>query len=353
MKNLALRHIQKMQPYKPPLTNRRGYNGLLLDFNESTLPPDAKVAEAAKNILDQNMQIYPEYGGLEEMIAEYVGVDPSQIMLTNGSDQAVEVIFKTFSEKDDKLIIPTPSFDMFFQYSGVIGSRIISPGYSGDRLDYPIAEVLENIDEKTKVVVVCNPNNPTGGIVSLSDIKRIAQKAENSIVFVDEAYFEFSKVNAIPLISNYPNVIVTRTFSKAFGLAALRAGYIIADELYISEMLKVRGPYSVNMAAYAAAKAALENKKYALDYADEVMTFAKPLVENFFVKNKIKFYPSSANFILFKPPNPSDVFKKLSEAGILLRPQNKPGIKDTLRLSIGTLKQMEQFCETYGRVILS
>lgn len=353
MKNLALSHIQKMQPYRPPLAERRTFQGTLLDFNERTTPPSVYVTQAfEKSPWEPSLQTYPEYGKLEQLIAAYTGLSSSQVMLTNGSDQGIEVIFRTFCAASDKVIIPAPSFDMFFQTAGVVGCDIVSPQYTSAELGYPLDEVIENIDESTKLIVICNPNNPTGGLLDLGDIEKIAQKATNSIVYIDEAYFEFSKTTAVGLIERYPNIIISRTFSKGFGLAALRIGYVLADQIYIKEMLKVRSPYPVNMAAYMSALAALENPDYMLDYSKEIMTSAKPVVENFFEENDIKFYPSSANFILFEPTDPKVVSEKLAAKGFLLRPQSKPGIEGAIRLTIGTQEQMRRFCEIYKKEIL-
>ena len=262
MKNLALQRIQKMKPYKPPIDGRSAYDGMLLDFNERTKPPQNKVIRALeKFVRGQKLQVYPEYFDLERKIADYACVKADQIMITNGSDQGIDIIFRTFTEKGGKVIIPSPSFAMFFQCAQIVGNEIVSPLYKKDDLAFHLEEVLATIDERTKLVVVCNPNNPTGTAVSEADIEKIAKQAKGAIVYIDEAYFEFSKITAIPLINKYPNIIVTRTFSKAFGLASLRIGYVVAKAEYISEMLKIRGPYDVNMAAYYAACAALEDKK--------------------------------------------------------------------------------------------
>lgn len=353
MKNLSLQRIQEMSSYNPPLAGRRSFSGVLLDFNERTLSPSSKVQKAIQNLLRTNtLQVYPEYGELEEKLARYVVVDEDQILVTNGSDQAIDLIFRTFTGVDEKVIIPTPSFTMFYQSAQIVGNKILRPLYVKKNLSFPLEEVLGMINESVKLIVVCNPNNPTGTPVSIKDIQKIAQKASNSIVLVDEAYFEFSGLTAVPLIKKYSNIIVTRTFSKAFGLPSLRVGYIVASKVYIQELLKVRGPYDVNMVAYTAALAAIDDLKGMQEYVSEVMTQAKPMVEEFFTKNKITYYPSSANFILFKPDN-DQAEQLLKENGILVRPQNKNNIENTFRLSIGTVAQMKQFIKVYQNVVLN
>lgn len=353
MKNIALQRIQEMKPYNPPLSGRRTFSGILLDFNERTLPPSSKVQRAVQDLLKSNeLQLYSEYGELERKLAQYVGVNTDQIMITNGSDQGIDLIFRAFTEAGDTVIIPTPSFAMFYQSAQIVGNKILRPLYTKENLSFPLEEVLGMINESVKLIIVCNPNNPTGTAVSIDDIEKIAQKASNSIVLVDEAYFEFSKITAVSLIKKYPNIIVTRTLSKAFGLPSLRVGYIVASEIYINELLKVRGPYDVNMIAYTAASAALDDLKAVQNYVNEVMTQAKPMIEEFFTNNGITFYRSGGNFLLYRALLKEEG-KILKENGFLVRPQDKINIEDTLRLSIGTVEQMKQFIEVYKNVILN
>jgi histidinol-phosphate aminotransferase len=353
MKNLALKRIQAMKPYRPPIDGRSMYPGLLLDFNERSTAPAASVRQALlRRDADVKPQLYPEYFDLDDKLAAYAGVQNSQVMITNGTDQAIDIIFRTFTDRDDTIIIPEPTFAMYAQYARVNGNRIASPLYGKDDLAYPLQAVLDGIDDSVKLIVVCNPNNPTGTLLPAADIGKIARQAPNAIVYVDEAYFEFSGVTAAGLVDKYPNVIISRTFSKAFGLAGLRIGYVIAQQQYITEMLKVRGPYDVNQLAYRAAVAALANTEDVKSYCREVMEQAKPLVEKFFRQNNVNFYPSAGNFILFKPANPAAVAETLRREGIAVRPQAKPNIKGTLRLTVGTTAQMKTFIGVYKEAVL-
>lgn len=353
MKNLALQRIQKMKSYNPPLAGRKTFSGILLDFNERTLSPSSKVQKAVIDFLKSNqLQLYPEYGELEKKLGKYVGTDKDQILVTNGSDQAIDLIFRTFTEAGDSVIIPSPSFAMFYQSAQIVGNKVLSPLYKREDLSFPLEELLGMINESVKLIVVCNPNNPTGTLVSTGDIEKIARKAPNAITLVDEAYFEFSGITVVSLIKKYPNIIVSRTLSKAFGLPSLRIGYIVASKIYINELLKVRGPYDVNMIAYTASLAAFDDIWDIRRYAKEVMTKSKPMVEKFFNENDITYYPSSANFILFKPNN-NQSEELLKGNGILVRSQEKTNIKNTLRLSIGTVDQMKQFIKVYVKVILN
>lgn len=356
MLNLAKQNIKQMSAYEGPKEDRTAYKGMLLDFGERTIVPSPKVIEALNEFAKNGrINIYPEYFDLNKKIAQYVGVTEDKVLTVNGSDTAIDLIFRTFTDKDDKVIIPKPSFVMFFQCADVEGCEVVSPIYD-ESLNYPTEEVLNEIDDRTKLVVICCPNNPTGTIVSLDEIEKIAKKALefNSMVFVDEAYFEFAQITAVPLLVKYPNIVISRTFSKAFGLAAFRIGYAIASKEHIAEMLKIRSPYDVNIIASIAAQVALDDVEHMKSYRDEVMNSAKPLTEKFLKENKVKFFDNSrSNFLLFKPENPEKVYKLLDENGVRTRPRKGPNIDGTIRLTIGTVEEMNKFTQIYSTVIFA
>lgn len=352
-KNYALKHIAEMRPYNPPLNGRLDFSGDLLDFNERVTGPSKKVTAALVAFFKKGkIHRYPEYADLQEKISKYAKVPINQIMLTNGSDHGIDVIFRTFVGRNDTIVIPVPTFPMFMQYAQMIGCRILKIPYEKLDFKFPSAEILHLLKIKNpKLIIMCNPNNPTGTVLSLKNIEMIVRKAPDSIIMVDEAYFEFSGISAVSLLKKFPNVVIVRTFSKAFGLASLRIGYVIASEQSLKEMMKVRGPYAVNMAAHIAASAALDDIENMRMYVQEVKTKAKPLVEEFFKKNNIKFYKSGANFILFKPENKKEVYEHLEKKSILVRPQSAPEIAGMLRVSIGTTKQMKRFIKVYSQLL--
>lgn len=352
-KNYALKHVKDIMPYVPPLSGRSDFSGDLLDFNERAIAPSKKVTTALIAFFRKGkMQRYPEYADLKEKISKYANVPVNQIMITNGSDHGIDVIFRTFVGKNDTMVIPVPTFSMFMQYAQMIGCRILKVPYEKRDFKFPLTDILQLLKNKNpKLVIICNPNNPTGTVLPLKDIEIIVQSAPDSIFMIDEAYFEFSGVSATPFLKKFPNIIIVRTFSKAFGLASLRIGYVIASEQHIEEMTKIRGPYAINMAAHVAANAALDDIENMKTYAQEIMTEAKPLVEDFFKRNKIQFYKSGANFILFKPQNKNEVYEHLKKNDILVRPQSAPEIEEMLRMSIGTVKQMKRFIKVYSQLL--
>lgn len=342
--------IAEMQQYKPPLDGRTNFPGVLLDFNESTIGPSPKVLQTLNEFIKSGkLNIYPEYFDVNKIVADYAQVNADEVMMTNGSDEGIDLIFRTFTGKGDKVIIPAPSFILFDQFAQIAGNQILQPVYSKDDLSFPLQEVLQLSDEEVKLIVICNPNNPTGTLVSLEDMKKVLEKAPNAIVMVDEAYFEFSQLTAANLINEYKNLIITRTFSKAFGLAGLRIGYLLSCEENIKELLKVRSPYDVNIMAYYGLKTALADLDYMKNYVNEVMNEAKPLLEEFFKQKRIKFFPSASNFVLFKPDDAQALVEKMKKGGFLLRPRNGANIQGTVRVSVGTVKQMQKFIEVFNQ----
>ncbi len=346
--------IKKMSQYKPPLEGRSERDYLLLDFNERTVSPSPKVKKALKEFIDSDrLQVYPEYGDLETKIAQYAGVKPGQAMVTNGGDQGIDIICRAHVDPGDKIIIPYPEFAMHYQSAGIQGAEILEPRYKEEG-KLPLGEILELIgDEKVKLIIFSNPNNPTGIFTPAEDVETILKKAEEKDVAVlhDEAYFEFSGMTCKDLIEKYDNLYIMRTFAKAFGLVSARAGYLISQGENIQELLKIRGPYDVNMFAKTAIIAALEDPKYVEDYIKEVMEKSKPKLEKFLKEKEVFFYPSQANFLLLKVSNPRELIESLKSKGILVRPKFAPDGKEAIRVSIGTLEAANRFIKAFGEVL--
>lgn len=206
---------------------------------------------------------------------------------------------------------------------------------------------MQSVNKDTKIIVLINPNNPTGTTISLNTIEKIVQKHPSLPVIVDEAYFEFTGVTAVHLLDTYPNLIITRTFSKAFSMAGLRLGYILAHPNLIAEFNKVRGPFDVNTCALYAAGAQIDNPVDWKHYVNEVISVSKPFIEGYFLKRNIEHYKGSANFLLVKPFHRDNAVNYLKQQGILVRPMIAPMINKTFRLSIGTLDQMKRFTQTF------
>lgn len=335
-------HIDAMSAYKPPLEGRDPKRHLLLDFNERSLPVSEPIRQALIDYInDGRMQMYPSYGTVVERIAGYAQVRAEQLMITNGSDQGIDLIIRSACREGDEAIIPAPSFAMYKQVAQVENLKIIEPLYTREK-GFPTAGVLAAVTEKTRIICIANPNNPSGTVASREDIIAIAQAAPQAAILVDECYFEYCGTTVVDLVDQYPNLVVTRTFSKTWGLPSLRLGYVISTAENILALLNVRGPYDVNQLAIVAVHAALDNPDYTLNYVREVMQESKPLLEAFLDRKGIVYWPSGANFIWTFPPNASVLDAALQNAGILVRPKADMDGALGLRITLGTREQIER-----------
>ncbi|MEE4358477.1 MAG: histidinol-phosphate transaminase [Desulfococcaceae bacterium] len=344
-------HIAAMSPYSPPWTGLDRSAYLRLDLNENSLDPPDHVIRALKSCLDRKgIQMYPEYFRFLPKLAAYAQVGENQIILSNGSDQAIEIILRAFLGPGDTMLMAEPGFPIFNQVAGVIGAKVHGVPYDKE-LHFPCEAFLDAITADTNLVVVINPDNPTGSSLSLSRIRDILEKAGDIPVIADEAYFEYTGVTALALLSSYPNLIITRTFSKAFAMAGLRLGYAIASPELIAEFHKIRGPFDINSCAVTAAGAQLDDPHAWKAYVVEIMQKAKPFLENFFTEKGVKYYPGAAHFMLVQPENRDEAVAFLKEQGILVRPMTAPLIRRTFRMNAGTLEQTKKFADAYQKYL--
>ncbi|HEY6527289.1 MAG TPA: histidinol-phosphate transaminase [Cellvibrionaceae bacterium] len=338
-------HITAMSAYKPPLDGRDAHQHLLLDFNERTLPVTQAVENALVDyIRSGRLQMYPSYGDVVAQIAGYAGVPAEQVMITNGSDQGIELIIRASCREGDEAIIPGPGFAFYAQCAKVENLTIIEPKYRFNE-GFPFDDVIAAITERTRVICLANPNNPCGTPISREQIFAIAKAAPHAAILVDECYYEYVKTTVADAVGHYPNIVITRTFSKTWGIPSLRLGYIISQPQNILALLNVRGPYDVNQLAVVAIKAALKNPEATLAYVDEVMQQSKPTFEAYLHTKNIKFWPSVTNYLWTFPANPKEIADGLQQAGILVRPRvDAEGVLG-VRITIGTLAQTQRLIQ--------
>jgi histidinol-phosphate aminotransferase len=340
--------IEKMEPYSPPISSR--CNFIRLDFNENFSGCSPFAIEVLKTITRDEVSMYPDYNELRNDIAKLNNIDPSKILPINAGDEGIMLMMNTFLEKNDKILLPTPTFAMFKFYAQINDANIVEVKYNED-LSFPIINLLEKIDDKTKLIILVNPNNPTGTSIKKEDIIRILNKAKNSIVFLDEAYFDFTKNTCIDLIDKYDNLVILRSFSKAYGLAGLRLGYLISCEDNIKIFQKVNSPYSISFIANKLLKAAIQDKDYVENYICEIKDNKNFLYEEF-EKLKIKYFKGDANFFLADfGTNYNLVYQKLKENNILVRDRNTY-VKNTLRITVGTKQQCKLLINILKKILL-
>lgn len=342
--------VREMEEYHPPTAGRA--NALRLDFNENTIGCSPAVIRTLRNVDRSMFAVYPEYRDLREALAKYCKVRPEEVIPINGTDEAIKLITETYIEKGrGEIVIPVPTYAMFTFYAQ-LNEAVIRRVLYNDDLSFPTKRVLAAITQKTKIVVLVNPNNPTGTSIRKKNVVAIARKAKNNgaIVLVDEAYCQFYGQTAIPLVKRFDNLFITQTFSKALGLAGLRLGYVISDEKNIAVIGKVLSPYSVNIFAALCAPAALKDIGYVKRYVSEVRE-SKFLIYKAFDKLGIRYYKSDANFVLLKIGKNSALFcRKMKERGILVRDRsNDPLLQGWVRVTLGTKAQTKLFIKNlYG-----
>jgi histidinol-phosphate aminotransferase len=318
--------VQKMAPYSPPTAGRAGK--MRLDFNENTVGCSPRVIEALKRGIGvEGLAVYPEYGEAKAAIAQYFQV-------------STDVFVNTYVDDGQEVIILRPAYAMYRFYAEVAGARITEISYPPE-MDFPLDDVLRTVTKETRAILIANPNNPTGTAVSLEGIARILRKARHAAVLIDEAYYEFSGITALPEIAAQPNLFVCRTFSKVFGMAAMRLGCLFSNENNVRYLHKAQSPYSVNMLAVLAAQAAVEDVDYVRNYVVEALA-ARELLCLGLEKLDIPYVPSSANFVLGRfGKRAIEVRDALRAQGILVRDRSyeAPGC---VRITVGTREQTRQ-----------
>lgn len=333
--------VKKMAPYHPPSAGREGK--LRLDFNENTVGCSPAVIEFLRQYLTApQLSIYPEYVEAMRELAAFFQVEEGEFTLTNGTDEAIQVLVNTFVDAGDEVILLKPSYAMYRFYAEVAGAAVREVPYRAD-LSFPMEDLLASITPVTKAVLIANPNNPTGTTIGLDGVKQILE-ATRAAVLIDEAYFEFCDVTALPWIREYENLFVSRTFSKVYGMAAMRCGCLFSSAANVAWMKKAQSPYSVNTLAALAARAAVRDRAYVESYVDEVLA-ARALAYGGMHKLGIQTFPSEANFVLFHAGDRAiSIRDALREKGVLVRDRSYE-IPGCVRVTIGTRAQIERFLE--------
>jgi histidinol-phosphate aminotransferase len=331
--------VQAMKEYHPPLGCR---DLLRLDFNENTFACSPRVREVLGNISTGALTRYPEREPIEAIVATHIGLDPEQVALTNGVDEAIHVLFETFLEENDELLLPVPTYTMYEVYASATDARVVAI-QAEDDLRFPFERLLAAIAPKTKIVAIANPNSPSGSVATRAQLLEIAKRAPHAVLLVDEAYFHFHGETVIDLVGVLPNLIVARTFSKAYGLAGLRLGLLAGPVELMRWVRRVLSPYSVNSLALACLPAALEDTAYLDWYVSEVLQ-ARAEFEAALDAVKLRHWPTRANFILVEiGPRHAEFVHLMRDAGVLVRDRSSdPGCDGRVRITIGTREQMQQ-----------
>ena len=298
---------------------------------------------------DITLNYYPDdsYSELKKEINNYVGYEPKNITVGNGSSELLDLCVKTFVDKDETILSLDPTFSMYSIYAQVFSAKYIGAKAEEDfkvNVDSIIKDIKEN---NPKLIILCNPNNPTGSVLTKKEVRKIV-KSTDALIALDEAYMEFGDESLIDEVMDYDNLLIVKTVSKAFSLAGIRMGYIVANEDIITSIEKVRAPYNLNSLSAYIATEALRQKERMFDYVKNIKEEREKIYKAL-VDLGVKAYPSGANFVFFKS-DIDNLQKKLVDKDVLIR-KFSGKLDGYYRVSVGTKGQNEKFLEAFKEVI--
>ncbi len=352
--------METLTAYSAPLEGRRGL--LRLDFNENTVGPSPRVVEAIRAIPADHYAIYPEYDGLREAVVRSLGgqgLTPAHIGLFNGVDAAIHAVFQTFGSPGDRLLTTSPTFGYYTPCARMQGMALEAIPYHLPDFGFPLEAIRAALEAPgtaagaPRILLICNPNNPTGTRLAPERILELAAAAPDTLVVVDELYEAFTGDSVLPVadFAVAPNLLVLRSLAKTAGLAGLRIGFAIGAPALVERVGRVCGPYDVNSFAVTAAHAALADQAYVDAYVAEVLRARDRLVTQL-RQAGVRHHAAGGNYLLLWPRRSAEAVEAdLRQAGILVRSMaGKPLIDGSLRVSLGTGEQMERFWEAYRRI---
>ncbi|MCX4187551.1 histidinol-phosphate transaminase [Methylophaga sp. OBS4] len=357
--DLAVSGVADLQPYVPgkPIAELQRQYGvkevIKLASNENPLGP-SKAALAALAQSSREITRYPDGNGytLKMALAEKYQLVPEQITLGNGSNDVLELVARAFAAGGDEVIYSEHAFAVYPLVTKAVGAKgIVAPA---KEYGHDLQAIKKCINSRTKLIFIANPNNPTGTWIAPAELKAFMEKVpENVLVVLDEAYVEYLEQweNTVAWLQDYHNLIITRTFSKAYGLAGLRVGYALSHPEVADLLNRVRQPFNVNNLAQAAAVAALSDDTYLQQARELNNTGMKQLIAGF-EKMELQFIPSKGNFITVNVhSNAAEVYDDLLYEGVIVRPIANYGLPQHLRVSIGLGEENQRFLAALAKVL--
>lgn len=345
--DLVRPNIKKLKPYTS--ARDKYLNGILMDANENPL------GSAVDNYGELELNRYPDpnQNSLREKLSKYLGVKSENLFAGVGSDEIIDLLLRIFCEPGkDKAAILEPTYGMY-RVACDINNVEVQSILLNDDFQIDVRKTLTGIEEKTKIIFICSPNNPTGNLINVRDIINIASKF-SGLVVVDEAYADFAnQVDLLDKIREYKNIILLRTFSKAWGLAGIRLGFAVADEEVINYLYKIKAPYNINKITAQIAINAVENKAKKDEMVRAIIAERKRIEKALEANSKIeKVFPSDANFILFKCNEHKRLFEELTKKNIIIRDRSsQPKLEHCLRVSVGTKEENDLFLQSLNEIL--
>lgn len=357
-RDLLLDHIKAIETYQgvespDSIAQKTGISVddiVKLNGNENPYGFSALVKKYLGEYDNYNLYPDPHQQKLRSSLATYVGCEKDRIVAGNGADELIDILIRIFVGIGDEVIIPTPTFGMYSFGTEIVGGRVITVARDSN-YDIDTEGILSVVTDRTKIIFLTSPNNPTGNLVSQQDVLRLLESGV--MVIVDETYFEFCKVTHMDLLSGHPNLVILRTFSKWAGLAGLRIGFGIMDPELVETIMAMKPPYNVNLAAEIAIYASLEDKEQLSSKVNQIITERDRVFTRLDKLENVKLYPSVGNFILceFKNGIGKIIYDSLCEKGIYLRYFGKPPLEDSIRFSIGKPEENERVIEEITKIV--
>lgn len=333
----ARKCVCEMREYHSPLDSPA--LDLRLDMNENTSGCSPRVLARLRTLDAKTLALYAPREPGEKLVADFLGLGASQLLLTNGADEAIDLLCRAYLDADDEIIVIVPAFAMYEVFAQTTGAKVIRVP-AGSDFAFPIDRVLAAVGPRTRMVVITNPNNPTGRVVDRSDILKVLAAAPDAAVLLDEAYFDFCGLTMIDQIGKVPNLFVARTFSKAYGLAGLRIGVLAGDETQISVLRRTCPPFNCNVFAMECLEEALADSEFVQAYVRQVKT-TREWLRRELEGLGLKCWPSHTNFLLCRLGESKRlILQAIRARGISLR--DRPDCEGCVRISIGTQAEMER-----------
>ena len=331
--------IAGLSPYQSPISTRAGLN---LDLNESLAGCSPRVLARLASLTAAEVSLYPQREIGEQRVADYLGVTPEQVLLTNGMDEALSLLFTAYLAPGDELLFADPTFVMYPILGSALGAEIVRL-QSGEGLALPVADFLAKISSRTRVIVIANPNNPSGLAVSRNELLKIVEAAADAAVLIDEAYFDFHGETLIPELPLHPNLFVARTFSKAYGLAGMRLGVVTGAAEQIDSLRSLSLPFNVNSIALACLGEALADQGFVREHVANIRS-GRERLEQLFCELGLRFWPSQTNFVLVRVGEPVKPFvEAMQRRGFQVRDSSaNQGCAGCVRITVGTPSQMDE-----------
>ena len=338
--------IRGMGEYHSPLTNAKV--DLRLDLNESTTGCSPRVLAKIRSLDSKLLALYPRREAGEKLIADFLGLQPAETFLTNGADEGIDILCRAYLDARDEMIIVVPAFAMYEIFAQASAARTVRVPAMPD-YNFPVEGILQAITPRTRLIVITNPNNPTGILAARTDILRVLQAAPDAAVLLDEAYFDFCGETLVDQVGRIPNLFVTRTFSKAYGLAGVRLGVLAGHAEQIGLLRRIAPPFNINVFALECLAEALDDREFVQTYVNQVRR-TREWLRGELEKMGFKCWPSETNFLLaYFGELRLQILQGMEAQGIALR--DRPDCEGCLRISIGTQQEMDRVLAVLKKIV--